>query len=270
MPRASYADWDEDDTFDLADDLQEDEPETRVRRRLPWLRMIVLSGLSVGVLVYFARQEEQSTIAESGAPRAIPASVLVAPPPVWKPVVPANALYGIEKAFAPVALEARQHSSGGREDTLVIGNFGDPRYSRISFVQGIEETKRSFFVDIVRRAADAGLSVSRNAQSRMVATKFGPVEAAAVSLAASGEQNCQAFRFADQEAAFGFQGWLCSAEIQPVDETQLACFIDRLVLTTDGQAALRSLFARTERSRTDACALVARTASIGVRAPSRP
>ncbi|MGO4572043.1 hypothetical protein [Microvirga sp. 2TAF3] len=266
MSKATYADLDEDDMLDLLDER----PVARARKPLPWLRMFLLSGFSIAALVYFARQDERP-MPLSGGPKPVPASVLIAPPPIWTPIVPANALYGIEKGFAPVTLEARQHSAGGREDTLVLGAFGDIRHGRISLVQGITETgKRSFFVDIVRRAADAGLSITRNAQSRMVMTKFGPVEAAAMTLAGRSEQNCQAFRFADPETSFGFQGWLCGADVQPVDENHLACFIDRVTLAGGDNAVLRTLFARAERSRTDACALAARTASISVKSPSRP
>ena len=108
----------------------------------------------------------------------------------------------------------------------MVGAIGEPRYARVSLSEGIPMVARSFYVDIVRRAAEAGLAVERNAQTSMLATKFGAIESAAVTLAGPTEQNCQAFRFLDGETGFGFQGWLCGSDSQPV-ETKPACLLHR-------------------------------------------
>lgn len=265
MARAIDPDWDDDDLLDRRDE----QPEPRSRARLPWLRMSLLSGLSIAVLVYFALHDGPSL--PSGEPKDVPASVLVAPPPMWRPLPQAGPVYGLDKAFAPATFTARQHRSGAREDTLVLGQIADARQARISLVQGLtEDGTRSFFIDIVRRAAEAGLSVARNAQSRMAPTKFGPVEMAEVTLAGATEQTCQAFRFADPESKFGFQGWLCGSDSQSIDPVQTACFIDRLSLASADNATLKGLFARAERNRTDSCTQAARTAAASVRPPLRP
>lgn len=262
MPRAIYADEDEDDVFDLRDER----PLSRARRRLPWLRMTLFSGLCIAALAYLAQQD----LAEqrSGGQTAIPATILVAPPPAWTPLVPARTAYGLDKTLDPVIAEARQHSGGGREDTLIVGALGEQRYVRVIFSHGIPPTPRSFYVDIVRRAAEAGLSVERNAQTAMLPTKFGPVESAAVTLAGSTEQNCQAFRFHDGDAAFGFQGWLCGSDT--VDIHRLACFIDGVTLSGASDPALTALFARAGRAPPEECAVNARTAAIGAKASKAP
>jgi hypothetical protein len=264
MPKPVFDDQDEDDALDLWDER----PLARARRRLPWLRMAALSCVIVAGLAYLARHGE--TNEPSGAPKAIPASVMVAPAPVWRPVASSRPLFGIEKSVLPVTSEAREHASGGREDTLVLGAFGRPGHGRISLIQGFTEPVRTFYVDLVRRAAAAGLSVTRNGQSQLLRTKFGPVEAASVTLAGTTEQSCLAFRFEDPQASFGFQGWLCGLSAQAVDETQVACLVERIALASDDNASVRAVFARAERNRTEACSPGARTASIGVRAPDRP
>jgi hypothetical protein len=265
MPKPVFDDHDEDDAADLWDGR----PHARVRSRpLPWLRMAALSCAIVAGLAYLARHAE--TEAPSDNPKAIPASVLVAPAPVWKPVASSRPLFGIEKSTAPVASEAREHASGGREDTLVLGSFGRPGHGRISLIQGFTEPVRTFYVDLVRRAAAAGLSVNRTSQSQLLRTKFGPVEAAAVTLAGATEQNCLAFRFEDPQASFGFQGWLCGLSPQAVDETQAACLIERIALVSEDNPSVRAVFARAERNRTEACSPGARTASIGVRSTDQP
>jgi len=261
MPKVIVDDPDEDEAFDWIDER----PLRRARRPLPWLRMFLLSCMSVAGLAYLARQTERDD--SRGDAGAVPKAVLIAPAPSWRPLPPSPPLYAVERSAEPVGVEARQHVSGGREDTLVLGTLEGPGYGRISLVHGFAEPNRSFFIDLVRRAAEAGLSVSRNAQSRLVPTKFGPVEAAAVTLAGPVERNCQAFRFADPETVFGFQGWLCDGD-EAVDETRLACFIDRVILTGDNPS-LKAVFARAERNRLAACAPGPRTASAGIRTPVR-
>ncbi len=261
MARAGYPAWDEDEAF------FDERPARRARRKpVRWFRLILMSSLFIGGLVYLARQKENET--QVATRTGVPSSVLIAPAPIWSPVAATPALYAVEKASGNVSIEARQHTSGAREDTLTLGRFGEERHARLTLIQSSTEPPRSFFVDIVRRAAQAGLAVSRNAQSRMIATKFGPVEAAAMTLVGKGEQDCQTFRFADRDSGFGIQGWMCSASA--LDDAQLACFIDGIALGHAASPSLKALFARAERSRTEACGPGARTASIGVRPPARP
>jgi hypothetical protein len=263
MARAGYPAWDEDETF------FDERPIRHARKKsLPWFRMILMSSLMIGGLVHFA--QHKGTKVQVAARKSVPASVLIAPAPVWAPVAPTPALYVIERASTPPTVEARQHTSGAREDTLTMGRFGDARHARLTLTQDSPEPARSFFVDIVRRAAEAGLAVSRNEQSRLVATKFGPVEAATMTLVGKSEQECQTFRFADRASGFGIQGWICGSDAAVRDDAQLACFIDGIALAGASSPSLKALFVRAEKSRSEACGPSARTASIGVRAPSRP
>ncbi|WP_210496459.1 hypothetical protein [Microvirga antarctica] len=266
MPRPLDRDEDDDDTFDLEDER----PLVRSRRRLPWLRMMLFSGLCIAALAFLAQQERPATSPAADSPRPVPVTVLSAPPATWTPLATATPLYALDRTPSPVAIEARRHVSGGREDTMVIGAPSETRYGRISVSAGIPPMTRSFYVDVVRRAAEAGLSVERNAQTGLLTTKFGPVEVAAVTLAGPAELGCQAFRFRDDDAAFGFQGWLCGSDAQVADSRQLACFIDSLMLVGAADPALKTLFGRSEKIRAEACPPPARTASAGVKGPSRP
>jgi len=264
MPRAGYAEWDEDDLADWVDER----PARRLRRRrASWLRVILMSVCSIAGLAYLALQLEPVRRPAERA-KAVPSSVLVAPAPAWKPVPASPALYALAGALGPVVAEARQHRNGDREDTLVLGRFGDFRYAQISLVQGAPETAGSFYIDIVRRAARTGLAVAHQGQGRSVATKFGTLEVALLTLAAKGEQACQAFRFADAETEFSFQGWLCGSSAP--DDAQLACFIDGMTLAGSTSPSLKAIFAKAERSRTETCGPVARTASVSAKPPARP
>lgn len=264
MPRAGYAEWDEEDLADWVDER----PARRLRRKGPsWLRVILMCSCSIAGLAYLALQLEPARRPAERA-KQVPSSVLVAPAPAWKPVPASPALYALAGATGPIAMEARQHTNGAREDTLVLGRFGDFRYAQVSLVQGTPETAGSFYIDIVRRAARAGLAVAHQGQGRSVATKFGTLEVAPLTLAAKGEQACQAFRFADAETDFSFQGWLCGSSAP--DDAQLACFIDGMTLAGGSSPSLKAVFAKAERSRTEACGPVARTASVAVKPPVRP
>ena len=57
MPRAVYAEWDEDDVADWVDER----PSRRLRRKsLPWLRMLLISICTIAGLVYVALEQEQN------------------------------------------------------------------------------------------------------------------------------------------------------------------------------------------------------------------
>lgn len=263
MPRAVSAEWDEDDVAEWVDDR----PARRLRRKpLPWLRMILISTCSIAGLVYFALEQEQST-RPAERQGAVPSSVLVAPAPAWK-ALPSPSVYALASTSGPVASEAREHANGAREDTLTLGRFGDFRYAQLALVQGPTEPAGSFYIETVRRAARSGLAVAHQGQSQVVATKFGAVEAAPMTLANKGEQACQAFRFSDPAAEFGFQGWLCGSAAP--DAAQLACFIDGIALSGSAHPSLKAIFAQAERNRTDSCAPSARSAAATVRPPARP
>ena len=162
MPGTIYAENDEDDLFDLRDER----PLSRARGRLPWLRMIaLLGGLCIAGACLSCAAEATSSRrpggreadSRHGADRA--AAHLASRQPCQ------HRLFGLDKALAPATCEARQHSGGGREDTLVVGALGEARYARVSFSARASDTPRSFYVDIVRRAAEAGLAVERNGQT---------------------------------------------------------------------------------------------------------
>src|SRR5690348_8735777 len=119
MARAVYAEWDEDDVADCVDER----PAHRLRRKpLPWLRIVLMSSCSIAGLVYFALEQEQAA-PSTQRQKEVPSSVLVAPAPAWRPLPPSPAPYALTGTSGPIASEAREHTNGAREDTLVLGRF---------------------------------------------------------------------------------------------------------------------------------------------------
>ncbi len=81
MARAGYAEWDEEDAFD---ERAERPVRRAARRRLPWLRLILLSSGIVGGLAYLAHDTPRAPAPSSGL--GVAPSSLTAPAPVWRPV----------------------------------------------------------------------------------------------------------------------------------------------------------------------------------------
>ena len=229
--------------------------ETRDERRarpLPWLRMGLLSAGMVAGLAYLAAPHRP---APSEEPAAIPLAPLLAPPPVWQAVAHPEPLYLFE-GIDPTsyAWEVRRHVSGGREDTLTFGNFGEAGYGRLTVTDGATDSgPASFYVDLVRQSAQAGLSVVRSTQAAPLATKFGPAEIAAVTMAGATQEACLALRVVIPEAPFSLRGWVCGSAQQPAGDAQLVCLLDRLTLV-GGEPGLKALFAWAERRRAIGCA----------------
>ena len=242
------------------DDEVPAKPARGVRRRFPWLRTSLTSAALVGALAYLA--EQRGAHHEAADPPAIPSSALVAPPPTWQPLARAAAMYAFSGLPDPY-FEARRHGGGGREDILIAGTLGETGYAHLQIRRGIAEpSPPSFYVDLVRQAAAAGLSVVRSGLPSRLDTKFGPAESALVTLAGAVEQTCLAMRFVHAEVSFTIHGWLCGGEARPVTEDDLACLMDRLSLVGTEDPALRVLFAQAERRRLDACGPVQKLAGI--------
>src|SRR3954471_909891 len=177
------------------------------RGGLFWLRTTLGSAAIVLALALLAHEPPQEP-----APRPVPTAVLVAPPPAWQRLADAKPRYALDapglQGLAQ-GFEARRHANGGREDKLVYGVFeADEPYLRLAVFRGPDEAgaPRGFFIDLARRAGEAGLGVMRTARPATVATKLGTLEAAEIVLADGLERPCQAFRLR-REAGLSRQGW---------------------------------------------------------------
>ena len=233
----------------------------------------------MAVVAYVAHQGEvKQDAAARHRPERFAAS---APPPVWQPIgnpTPIYALDALALKALPFALEARRHASGAREDALIYGAFDNAAeaHARLVVQDGNDAQRRhSFFVDVARGAADAGLAVMRSAQPAALPTKFGTAESAEVVLSAASDRSCHALRLAHPAAEFHVLGWLCGAQGRAVTQRELTCLLDRLALTPAAadDAELKALFARAETQRHAVCApqpvASMRKAAAPARAPKR-
>jgi len=265
-PVAAHAD----DAFAIRGPIRgpaSDTPARRKRSSFPWLRLCLGSGAVTAALVVLARQPEPAILDYPERP-VIDEAPLRAPPPLWQPIAQPAALFALDVPDLqglPFAYEARRDGDDARDDTLTFGSAEtDARpYARLIVHQSAhpEPQGSSFFVDLARRAADAGLAVARSAPASGLPTKFGLADVADVALSGNAERACLGFRLSHSDAGLRLGGWLCGPRGQPASRRQLACLIDGLSLR-GSDTGLRALFAQAERQRDPACAPPARVAEM--------
>ena len=218
---------------------------------------IACLAVALGLAVVWLRP---GGVREGTAPQESAEAVLLAPPATWAPIPRPTPLFAVtapELRGLPLVYAARRHSEGGREDVLGYGAFSsDGLHLRVAIRMGDpEEPARSFFIDLVRRAAEAGFAVTRSGAPDLLATKFGPAEAADVAIEEAVERDCLAFRTDHPEAALRLAGWACGTPERPADRALLACLLDRLSLRPSADdLLLRAFFAAADEHRLAACA----------------
>jgi hypothetical protein len=227
------------------------------RSAFGWIRAGLGCAAAIAALVLLAREGVRE-----GAPppaiRPVRPTVLVAPAPIWQTIANPKPQYAVDLAelkALPQAHEARRHANGGREDKLAYGIFESDRpYLRLALFRGPREADRpaSFFLDLARRAGEAGLAVIRRGQTAAVETKLGSLETAEVVLSDSFERGCLAFRLQHAEIGFSAHGWHCPGEAP--ERSEPGCLIDRLAMLPAAEdAALKVLFAQAERRQNPSC-----------------
>jgi hypothetical protein len=222
-----------------------------------WIRAGLGCAAAITAMVLLAREGLREDTAPP-AIRPVKPAVLVAPSPVWQGIANPKPHYAIdlpELKALPQAHEARRHANGGREDKLVHGVFESDRpYLRLALFRGPPEADRpaSFFLDLARRAGEAGLAVVRSGRTAAVETKLGLLETTEVVLADAFERTCLALRLRHSEIGLSAYGWHCAGEA--LERSEPVCLIDRLaVLPAAEDQPLKVLFAQAERRRNPIC-----------------
>ncbi|HEX8663516.1 MAG TPA: hypothetical protein VF744_05755 [Beijerinckiaceae bacterium] len=232
------------------------EPSVRPRKRPPLFRLRTALGAAAAVLC-LALLAREGGPEEAPAPRRVAPAVLVAPPAQWQPLPDAKPRFTVdapELKALPRGFGARLRAGGGREDKIVHGTFeSEDAYLRLAVFRGPAEAERSFFIDLARRAGEAGLGILRTGRPSSIATKLGTLETTEAVLADAFARPCRAFRLR-HEAGLSLHGWHCAAGGPTVGEApapaETACLIDRIALLPAAEDAdLRALFGQAEKRR---------------------
>lgn len=223
---------------------------------LPWLRMVVVSAVSVAALAYLAAQDGPPRPRGRVLPERPPVA-LRAPVASWQPVSNAAPLFAVDAPALksqPATVEIRATRRGAREDVLNSGGLGDATVPFLRLVvtrsPGDAPSPSSLFVDLVRRAAETGMAVTRSAPGAPLATKFGVFEATPIALAADAPRACLGFRGQHADVSFRVLGWFCGSAAAPATHEGLVCIVDGLRLADTGaDPALTVMFTQAERRR---------------------
>jgi len=150
-----------------------------------------------------------------------------------------------------VTYEAWQHGLGGRRAIATFGHFDVGPYVFFGFYWPGEEAEiaPSFFVDMVRQAGEAGISVIKTDMPFARSTKYGLTEMAqGVLTDGSGQRNCLVFRHRSTDPNVKFSGWACGTPEQPLDPEALVCAIDQTRFLARDDDALAKLLAAVEKA----------------------
>ena len=234
------------------------------RRSAPWASPLLLgaaliSCCATALLLLPARggatmPEEPKIVARETAPAARETLSFV---PIARPAR-LFALDFAELAKAGESYDALRSAVGdGREDRLQFGaaaHVHEPFMQIAVYRTGIEAVDPApFFVDVSRRAAAAGLAVSKATPGEPMPSKFGEMENAEVKLSMDGvERSCVAFRRAVPGEALRLSGWYCPPAGELAPRAGLSCLVDRLELSAASEdKVLRDGFAAARARGTD-------------------
>ncbi|HEX4768525.1 MAG TPA: hypothetical protein VH414_19825 [Lichenihabitans sp.] len=168
-------------------------------------------------------------------------------------------LAGTDFARLPQTYRARRHPAGGRQDIVTFGEARvDAPFLALSFYRlgRAPEAAAPFADDIEDMARDTGLGAVRASAPSVLATRFGPFEAADIRLAEGGVQTpCLGFRNSPGASnTLRIAGLLCGGAGRPAARDSLRCVIDRIDLVSAGDdTALQRMFVDAERRRGSAC-----------------
>ena len=215
--------------------------------------------MSVGLLAAIAMPRQDDAIASAAS--AVPSAAAVAAP-AWIDIIKPVEMFGVSAAgfdkLPRSYLARRNRLGGGRQDFLSLGTpDGTSPYLRLSIYRVGSEASADvpLFVDVARRAADAGLGIRRSGTPYAVTTRFGRFEAVDLELAGQPELTCAGFRLGVASPDLRIAGLMCAPQRTPTTPAALTCLLERIDLNAAGDdEALARFFAGSELSRDPSCA----------------
>ena len=167
---------------------------------------------------------------------------------------PAFALSIPEAAEVPSTYAIRRHADGGgRKDILELGDADDSApYLHVEIYRPGTEIRS--FADsqavIADRAVALGPDDLRRADQDLP-SKFGPLTVFFFAASKGTPRQCLAFVRAFDDPRLQLSGWFCQSGSEFIQQSTLACALDRLTLMAAGsEPKVGALFAQAERNRT--------------------
>jgi hypothetical protein len=166
---------------------------------------------------------------------------------------PAFALSIPEAAEVPATYAIRRHADGGgRKDILELGDAdGTAPYLHVEIYRPGTEIR--IFADpqalIVDDAAALGPDELKRAEQDLT-SKFGPLTVFFFTATKGTPRQCLAYVRAFDDPRLQLSGWFCQGGSEFIQQSTLACALDRLTLLAAGsEPKVGVLFAQAERNR---------------------
>ena len=166
---------------------------------------------------------------------------------------PAFALSIPEAADVPATYAIRRHAAGnGRKDILALGDpDGAAPYLQVEIYRPGSEIRH--FADpkaeIIAGAAALGPIEVKRADEPL-ASKFGPLTIVSFVSSKGAQRSCLGFVRAYQDPRLQLSGWFCQGCSDFIEQSTLACALDRLTLLAAGsEPKVGALFAKAELNR---------------------
>jgi hypothetical protein len=167
---------------------------------------------------------------------------------------PAFALSIPEAAEVPATYAIRRHADGGgRKDILELGDSdGTAPYLHVEIYRPGTEIRT--FADpqalVVDDAAALGPDEPKRAEQDL-ASKFGPLTIFFFTATKGTPRQCLAYVRTFDDPRLQLSGWFCQSGTEFIQQSTLACALDRLTLLAAGSdPKVGALFAQAERNRT--------------------
>ena len=166
---------------------------------------------------------------------------------------PAFALSIPEAADVPEIYAIRRHAEGsGRKDILALGDEDSVApYLQVEIYRPGYEIRRfgNAKTEIIESAAALG-PIEVKVADETLASKFGPLTVATFVTSQGTPRSCLAFVRAYSDPRLQISGWFCQGGNEFIEQSTLACALDRLTLLAAGsEPKVGALFAKAELNR---------------------
>jgi hypothetical protein len=166
---------------------------------------------------------------------------------------PAFALSIPEAVDAPASYTIRRSVlGGGRKDILALGEAGSAApYLQVEIYRPGSEIRQfsDSKAEVIDSAAALGPTELKRADEPL-ASKFGPVTIVSFATSKGSARHCLGFVRAYDDPRLQISGWFCQGGGEFIEQSTLACALDRLTLLAAGsEPKVGALFAQAELNR---------------------
>lgn len=173
--------------------------------------------------------------------------------PVWRAVTARHAGFDVDAPrWRPLGQQVSlfRRSDGLAREVFRFGLAEDSRRHAALVIDRSDMPAATPAADLGAVLAELGLSATVNANPLPLATKFGPMATADMTLESEeSSKSCLAFALRDGDAGIRLSGWVCNGGPEIVSRQDASCFVDRLFTVGVRDAAIAALFARAELAR---------------------